>query len=209
MNITYAIIGITCLISIVVMNDPSQKSKLMFNAYAISKRNEWHRFVTSGFIHADFMHLLFNMYSLYSIGMVVEKIFSFHEYFGKMGSLVYILLYVGGLIMSGVYSFFKHRDNPHYNALGASGAVCAVIFSYVLILPTQQLVIFIFPMPAWLFGIIFLAISWIFARRQVGIVAHDAHFWGAVWGFIFPICLKPVLWYSFLAQLKMAVMYHS
>jgi membrane associated rhomboid family serine protease len=192
------------------MNDPAQKNKLMFNAYSISRRNEWYRFITCGLIHADFMHLLFNMYSLYSIGMAVEISFKKTEYFGhEKGMLFYILLYIGGLIMSEVYSFFTHKDNMHYNSLGASGAVCSVIFSFVLLYPTAQLNIFFIPLPGWIFGILFLAISWVLARRSVGFIAHDAHFWGAVWGFLFPIVLKPDLWYAFLGNLKMGLMYHS
>ncbi|MBI3509770.1 MAG: rhomboid family intramembrane serine protease [Bacteroidetes bacterium] len=199
--LTYMIIGITCVAYITAMNDPVLKMRYMFNAYAIAHRREWFRFFTHGLLHADFAHLLFNMLSLYFFGVNVERAFKSDELFGPgMGTFYYLLIYVGGLFVSSVYSFFKHRDNVNYNALGASGAVSAIIFTSILLFPMSRITLFILPIPvqAWIYGLFFLLISYLLARRNVGNIGHDAHFWGAVWGFVIPIIIKPHLWNDFL-----------
>ncbi|HXC03422.1 MAG TPA: rhomboid family intramembrane serine protease, partial [Bacteroidia bacterium] len=141
--ITYLIIGITVLISLAAMNNPDLKNKMMFNAYAIKHRKEWHRLFTHAFIHADLIHLLFNMFTLYSIGTIVEMLFQ--GIFEEKGRLFYVLLYIGGIFMSSVYSYEKNKNNMYYNALGASGAVSSVMFAFVLIAPMAKLTIMVIP----------------------------------------------------------------
>jgi membrane associated rhomboid family serine protease len=198
--ITYLIIGITVLISLAAMNNPDLKNKMMFNAYAIKHRKEWHRLFTHAFIHADLIHLLFNMFTLYSIGTIVEMLFQ--GIFEEKGRLFYVLLYIGGIFMSSVYSYEKNKNNMYYNALGASGAVSSVMFAFVLIAPMAKLTIMVIPMWSFLFGILFLAGSWYMGRRGQDNIGHDAHFWGAVYGVVFTLCLKPSLGLRFFNQIQ-------
>ncbi len=199
--ITYIIIGITLLVSIPAMNNADLKWKLMFNAYQIKHHWEWYRFFTHALIHADWAHLLFNLFSFYSFGLFVESAYADEEFFGGRGPLLYILLYVGGAAMSSVYSYEKNKDNIHYNALGASGAVSAVIFAFALINPMASISLFFIPMKAWIFGFFFLGVSWYLGRRGGGNIGHDAHFWGAVYGVVFTLCLKPSLAQEFITKI--------
>ncbi|MES2140140.1 MAG: rhomboid family intramembrane serine protease [Bacteroidota bacterium] len=201
--ITIVIIAITVLVSIISMDNHSLKNKLMFNAYMIHKRKEWYRFFSNGLIHADWMHLAFNMFSLYIFGGNVEQMYRDNDVFGAKGILFFILLYVGGLVMSSLYSYEKHKNDIYYNALGASGAVSAVIFAYIILAPTQKLMLLILPIPipAYLFGLIFLGIEYYMAKRGQGNIGHDAHFWGAVFGIAFTLILKPSLLQSFIEQI--------
>lgn len=208
--ITLIIIAITCVVSVMTMQNPELKNRFMFNAYAISHHREWYRFLTHGVLHANFMHLFFNMYALYLFGTFVERAFQLDVLFGKInGSLIYILLYVGGLIVSSIYSYFKHRDNSSYNALGASGAVSAVVFASILLNPLSKMGLMFIPVmiPSWIFGTLFLVVSWFLARRGVGNIGHDAHFWGAVYGFLLPIAFKPELLQSFYLLIRTFFLY--
>ncbi|MBA3704393.1 MAG: rhomboid family intramembrane serine protease [Bacteroidetes bacterium] len=200
--ITYIIIALTVFISIIAMDNNTLKNKLMFNAYMINKRKEWYRFFSNGLIHADWMHLAFNMYSLYIFGRAAEDFYL--TLFEERGILFFILLYVGGLGMSSIYSYEKHKNDIYYNALGASGAVSAVVFAFIVIAPTAQLG-FLFipvPIPAYLFGLLFLGIEYYLGKRGQSNIGHDAHFWGAVFGAVFTIILKPSLVTNFIDQIK-------
>lgn len=201
--ITIIIIAITVLVSIISMDNHSLKNKLMFNAYMIHNRKEWYRFFSNGLIHADWMHLAFNMFSLYIFGGNVEQMYRDNDVFGAKGILFFILLYIGGLVMSSLYSYEKHKNDIYYNALGASGAVSAVIFAFIILAPTQKLMLLILPIPipAYLFGLIFLGIEYYMAKRGQGNIGHDAHFWGAVFGIAFTLILKPSLLQSFIEQI--------
>ena len=201
--ITFIIIAITVFVSIISMDNPSLKNKLMFNAYMIHVRKEWYRFFSNGLIHADWMHLAFNMFSLYIFGGSVEAMYRNDDIFGSKGILYFILLYVGGLAMSSIYSYEKHKNNVYYNALGASGAVSAVIFAFIILAPTQKLMLLILPIPipAYLFGLIFLGIEYYLGKRGQSNIGHDAHFWGAIYGIAFTLILKPALLQSFIAQI--------
>lgn len=181
----------------------------MFNAYAIQHNREWWRFLSHGLLHANFAHLFFNMYALYLFGTFVERSFQLDFIFGKVnGMVIYLLLYVGGLVVSSIYSYFKHKDDYHYNALGASGAVSAVIYASILLNPLSKIYLFyVIGLPAWIFGFAYLALSWYLARRGNDNIGHDAHFWGAVYGFLLPLCFKPDLWYGFIGQIKAFFMY--
>ena len=208
--VTLAIILLTAGISIRAMNDPTLKNRFMFNAYAINHHKEWWRFFTGGVLHADYAHLMFNMLSLYFFGTVVEKQLCKPDFFGDGGGIfVYLLLYITAIPVSCFFTYFKQKDNKYYNALGASGAVSAIIFSSILIYPSMEISFFIIPIPltGWLYGIIYLAASWFMARRNIGNIGHDAHFFGAVYGFLLPIAFKPDLWYEFIGHLRTSLMY--
>ncbi|TND08438.1 MAG: rhomboid family protein [Bacteroidetes bacterium] len=191
--VTICLIVFTSLLSIQTMKNQSIKYKYMFNAYAIHKRREWWRFFTHGVLHADYQHLIFNMISLAFFGISAELYFT--GMFPLYGKLLFLLLYVLGLAASSLYSYSKHKDNMYYNALGASGAVSAVMFSSILMNPTSQIATMYMPvgMPAWVFGIVYLIISSVMARRGQDNIGHDAHFWGGVFGLIFTGIIEPSL----------------
>jgi membrane associated rhomboid family serine protease len=200
--ITLIIIAITVVVSIVAMDNHTLKNKLMFNAYMIRHNREAYRFLSNGLIHADWLHLIFNMYALWMFGQGVESMYN-AVYEGK-GVLFFILLYVGALVMSSLYSYEKHKDDIYYNSLGASGAVSAVVFAFIVLNPTAPLGLLFIPgrIPAYLFGIILLGIEHYLSRRGNTGIAHDAHFWGSIFGVVFTIVLKPSLAMDFIHRIQ-------
>lgn len=202
--ITYIILAITVFISITSMENQTLKNKLMFNAYMISHRKEWWRFFSHGLIHADWMHLIFNMYALYIFGTGVESMYRDDDVYGEKGILFFILLYVGGLVMSSLFSYEKNKNNMYYNSLGASGAVSAVIFAYIILNPTARMGLMFIPIriPAYIFGLLMLGFEHYLSKRGNTGIAHDAHFWGAVYGALLTILLKPSLATDFIFQIQ-------
>ena len=190
--ITYAIIGITVLTSLRAFNDPGLRYKMLFRPIDIKQKNEWYRFLSGGFIHADFGHLFINMFVLYSFGSYMETVFQ--SLFGPLGSLVYLLMYILAIPISSTYSYFKHQDDYGYSALGASGAVSAVLFSFIVVNPLGEiLLMLIIPIKAIIAGVLYLGYSHFMGKRNMDNVGHDAHFYGAVFGFLFTIAVKPSL----------------
>ena len=202
--ITLIIIGITTLVSIAAMENMSLRNKLMFNAYMIHHRREWYRFITSGFIHANWPHLIFNMYALWIFGRPVEEGFSASFIYGSKGPLFFVMLYFGALVMSSLYAYERHKDNVYYNSLGASGAVSAVIFAFIVLAPNAKLALLFIPvpLPAYLFGLLILVVEHYMSRRGNTGIAHDAHFWGSVFGIVFTIVLKPHLAIDFIEKIR-------
>jgi membrane associated rhomboid family serine protease len=203
LNVTTIIIFITVIISVISLNNGEIFSKLKFNAYDVKHSNHWYRFFTYGFVHAGYLHLFINMLVLYSFGRIVEANFKFH--FPEKALLYYILLYIGGLLLSIIPSFGKHKNDVFYNAVGASGAVSAIVFSSILLYPAGKIFFFMIPIgiPSPIFGILYLVYEATMARRAKDNIGHDAHFWGAVFGLIFTIALKPALVPLFFQQLGM------
>ncbi len=167
--------------------------KLKFNAYMIYHRKEWFRMFSAGLLHANWMHLGFNMFTLYFFGPIVEQYFEL--IFGKLGILLFILFYILALGVSSIYDLIKHKNDHHYNAIGASGAVAAVLFAAILFEPMMGLNIMFIPIdiPALFFGPAYLIYSYYMGRKQIDNIGHDAHFWGSVFGFVFPIILIVIL----------------
>ena len=191
--ISLIIIGITSLYSILAFQNRDLFSKSLFNACQIKSDREWQRFFTYALVHADWPHLLVNMYSLYLFGQAVEDYFGI--LFNEKAMLYFILLYLGGIVLSVYPAFEKHKNDYQYNAVGASGAVSAVVFSCIVIAPQMKLM-FIFlpiPMPAFVFGGLYLFYSWYMAKRGADGIGHDAHFWGAIFGIVFTFLLMPRL----------------
>jgi membrane associated rhomboid family serine protease len=191
MNLTLIIIIITSIVSFMAFSNAVAFYKLKFNAALINHNRQYYRFITYGFIHADWMHLLVNMFVLFSFGTAVEN--SFQAYFSVRGPLFFLLLYFGGLAFSTLPAFSRHKNNDYYNAVGASGAVSAVLFSAIIMNPQMSIVFLFFPVPtpAWIFGILYLVYSAYMAKKGTDNIGHDAHFWGAVFGLVFTIALNP------------------
>lgn len=175
--------------------------KLQFNAYLIKHKKQSYRFFSYALIHADWLHLLVNMYVLYSFGGIVEQIFK--GTFGNIGMLYYLLLYVGGVMFSTIYDFAKQKNNPGYNAVGASGAVSAIVFASILLYPEGSIYIFPIPfaLPSWVFGGFYLAYSAYMGKRAKDNIGHNAHFWGAIFGIVFTFILYPGSIQNFFSQI--------
>ena len=190
--ITIIIIAITCIVSILCFNGTLNGNKLIFNAYQVWHRKEWYRMLTSGMIHSGWGHLFFNMLTLYFFGRVVEQYFS-AAFGGVLGTVLYVVLYVSALAISSLGDLVKYRDNWNYNALGASGAVSAVLFASILFAPKMGIYIYLIPIPVpgYIFAPLYLLYCWYMAKRNVDNIGHTAHFWGAVYGLLFPIICKP------------------
>lgn len=183
--VTVIINAITCLISYIAFNNSNLMEKFIFYPPAIG-RGEWYRFITSGFVHADWSHLIFNMFALYLFGSQIEKVFI--DSFGSAaGTGLYVLLYVLGLIVSIIPTWFKEKNNTRYRSLGASGAVSAIVFAYILVFPMNFMGIIFVPifLPAFLFGIIYVAASIYLEKKQNSNINHNAHIAGGVFGIAF------------------------
>lgn len=186
------IIIVTVGMSLYAWSNQSVFQGWMMNPRAIDRNREYHRFITSGFIHADYMHLFFNMFTLYSFGGIIEQLFiQKFDNDPKIGSVAYVIFYVVAIIVADLSTFFKHRKDSNYNSLGASGAVSAVIFGAILFFPTGQVAVFFIPMPAFIFAILYLAYTYYEMRRGNGYINHSAHWWGAVFGISVMIFMFP------------------
>lgn len=188
---TTVIVIITALVSIVGFQNRDLLSRFMFNAYLVKHANQWYRVVSHALIHSGWMHLAVNMWVLWLFGKMSEQYFT--AYRGTAGMFGYGALYLGGILFSTLPSFQKHQDNFNYNALGASGAVSAVLFSSIYFNPTMDLYLMFIPIPipAVLFGIGYLALEWYMDKKSNDNIAHDAHFWGAAFGFSYSILMVP------------------
>lgn len=188
LSVTLLIIILTTVVSIGGFSNQKVINDLIFYPPAISQKKQWYRFFTCGLIHADVFHLIFNMYALYTFGDAIESIFE--RLFGEIGMLLYIGLYVSALLVSLLPTYLKNKDNYHYRSLGASGAVAAVVFATIMFIPMGEIGLFFVPglgFPAFIFGIIYLAVTAYLDRRGGGGINHSAHFWGSVYGIVFVI----------------------
>ncbi len=192
-TITLSIVLLTAVISFTAFSNEKVMDDLIFYPPAITNRNQWYRFITCGFIHADIMHLAFNMYSFYLFGDMVEKAFGI--LFGESGKIIYVLLYVSALIVSVLPTYINHQNDYHYRSLGASGAVSAIIFAGIFLYPTMGMGIFPIPfhIPGFVFGPLFLGISYYLANKGQGNINHSAHIWGAIYGIVFLIITSTFL----------------
>jgi membrane associated rhomboid family serine protease len=162
----------------------------MFNPYAVRNRREYYRFITSGFIHQDYIHLFFNMFTLYFFGSMIEQVYGY--IFGDLGWVLYVAMYLIAIVVADFSTYMKHKNQPNYNSLGASGGVAAVLFSSILYDPTNNLYIFaLIPIPGFILGALFLIYSFQRSKQTRDRINHDAHLWGALFGVAFTIVLDP------------------
>lgn len=199
--VTPFIIAISALVSIIAFSNRILFDRLKFNAYFVTHSKEWYRTLTYGLIHANWMHLIINMYVLYSFGNVVEHFFGL--LFFEKAQFYFVLMYVSSLAISVLPDLQKHKENPTYNAVGASGAVSAVVFASILFFPVGEIYLFFIPfgIPSFIFGAVYLIYSVYMAKKESDNIGHMAHFSGAVFGFIFPILFKPKLFILFFEQI--------
>jgi membrane associated rhomboid family serine protease len=188
MSFTLIIIIITGFITYKGLSDRSFQYKMMFNPYQVYQRKEWYRLVSHGFIHADFMHVAFNLYALWMFGPIIDSKFAY--YFPGKSATLYGVLYIGGVVASSLMSLEKHKNNPTYNALGASGAFSAVVFAAIMMDPMMHLSVFFIPMRGWMMGILYLGYSHYMSKKNIDNIGHDAHFWGAVFGLLIMVVFR-------------------
>jgi membrane associated rhomboid family serine protease len=195
---TWILIGLTVLVSWLAFERPQLLERLILWPPAIDRKREYERLVTYGFVHADWMHLLFNMITLYFFGPLAERFYSAH-----LGPLGYPLFYFSALVASILPTYLRHRKDASYRSLGASGAVAAVLFTFVLLAPWATIGVFFIPMPAIVFGVLYLGYSVWADRRGHGNINHAAHFWGAVYGMAFAVFADPDVLQDFAGKLLM------
>ncbi len=197
---TIILIAITVAVSYAAFKSPKLMENLQFNASKIYHKHEYHRLISHAFVHANWEHLFVNMIVLFSFGQAIEMYFKYN--FGNNHILYYFLLYFGGILTSNLYALIKHRDNYFYNAVGASGAVASILFAAIFFDPWNKIYFFgILPIPGIIFAALYLFYSYQMSVKQKDNVAHDAHFLGALFGFIFPILINPMLFQTFLDKL--------
>jgi len=191
MSVTLLLIAVTVAISLWAWNNPSLMDRWIMNPYAVVKRGEYHRLITSGFLHADMGHLFFNMLSFYFFGQGVERIFG--ELFGDLGGAVLVGFYLIAIVISDIPTLMKYKNSPGYNSLGASGGVSAIIFATILIFPLTPIYFFFIPVPipGFIFAFLYLAYSYYSARRGDTGINHDAHMYGGLFGVLFMAIAYP------------------
>ena len=197
-NITLIIILITSGVSFLAWNNKALYDKLIFNPYSIFHKNEWHRLFSSALLHADIPHLVINMFVLYSFGSFIEQVYAIYM---PGGIITYVVMYILSIAAANIKTLFENKNNVWYNAVGASGAVSAVVFAFVLVAPKEQIYFFgLLPIPAFLYGLLYLVYSQYMAKKGNDNIGHDAHFFGAVFGFVFTGLLRPELFQLFIKQ---------
>ncbi len=199
MSISLIIIIAIVVTSIAGFNQPELVDRYNFNAYRIIHQKEYYRLITHGFFHGGWTHLLVNMFVLWSFGDAVIYYFSASIHWNS--NMLFLIFFLSSLIVSSLYSLAKEKNNPYYNAIGASGAISGIIFITILYAPYQTIYLYFIPIPGILLGVGYLIYTRIMSKKNIDNIGHDAHFWGAVYGFIFPILFNPGLLPHFLNQL--------
>lgn len=184
LSITLIIIILTSIVSFTALSNQKVTNDLIFYPPAFSQQNQWYRFLSCALLHADFFHLLFNMWVLYSFGSMLEE--NFKLLFGDLGGILYVALYIISQIICLIPTYIKHKDDSYYRSLGASGAVSAVLFATIFLFPLAGIGILFIPVriPGFIFGFIYLGVTMYMARKGGDNLNHSAHFWGAASGII-------------------------
>lgn len=184
----------TIVTSLYAFNDPGLYGKFMLHPYSVSRKHKIYTLITSGLIHADWMHLIFNMMTFYFFAFRLEAM---------IGSIPFGIIYFLGLILSDIPSVIKHKNDMWYNSLGASGAISAVLFSFILFEPLSKIGIFPIPIQiwAWVFGLLYLVYCWQMAKNSRDNINHDAHLFGALAGLIITVILVPGIIPNFISKL--------
>ncbi len=167
--------------------------KYSLSPYLLVTQNKWYLIITSGFLHADFVHLLFNMLTFYFFAPILEQ---------TIGTFDFLLLYFGSMILGSITTLIKYKKDPHYRSLGASGGVSGIIFAFILYYPNFNIYLyFAIGIPAPLFAVLYLVYCYLAARYSKDNINHEAHFWGAAVGMILAIIMNPKVIFEFLNKI--------
>lgn len=193
---TLAILAVTVLVSWRAFGDRRLLDRLLLWPPAIDRQRQYERLITHGFVHADWQHLLFNMITLYFFGRHVERMFA--PYIGAAG---FVLFYLSAILVAILPTWLRHRHDPGYRSLGASGAVSAVLFAFILVQPWALIFVFFIPVPAIVYAVLYIGYSIWMDRRGGDGVNHSAHLWGAGYGVLFTVIMEPRVVETFAARL--------
>jgi membrane associated rhomboid family serine protease len=184
-KITLVIIIINVLFSINGFNNRDFFEKYKFQIGPITN-GDYIRILSSGFLHVDFNHLLFNMLTLYFFADIL---------IASIGSISFLIIYFTSMVAGNILTYFYHKDNHYYSAVGASGAVMGVLFSFILLFPTEKIYIMFIPIgiPAYIVGVAYLAYTVFGMKRQLGNIGHSAHLGGAIGGLLLMLIMYPAL----------------
>lgn len=196
MTVTLIIIALTSVISFMGFKDEKLIDRLILWPPAITRGKEWWRLASCGLIHADVPHLVFNMITLYFFGRAMEGF-----YVSRGGAIGYLIFYVGALVVSSLPSYLQHKNDSRYRSLGASGAVSAVLFAYILLAPWSKIIVLVLPLPAILYAVAYVVYSLYMDKQRLDNVNHSAHLWGAAYGVFATILIEPGVVAHFLRQL--------
>lgn len=191
------ILAATCIVSFMAFNNRRLIDDLILWPPAIERKREYYRLVTYGLIHADPMHLLFNMMTLFFFGRLMEPFYN-----QSLGAFGFGLFYLGGLVISILPTYLKNRRNNNYHSLGASGAVSAVLFGFVMLAPWNRILVFFLPVPAIIYAVLYVAYSIYMDQRGQGNINHSAHLWGAAYGVVFTVLVNPAVLPNFLQAMS-------
>jgi membrane associated rhomboid family serine protease len=196
MILTLVIIAITCVVSWIAFKDGKLMQRLLLWPPAIEKKHEYWRLLSYGLVHADFQHLLFNMITLFFFGRAMEWLYARH-----LGPLGFLWFYLGGLLVSILPTYIQNRRNANYHSLGASGAVSAVLFAFILLQPWATIYVYVIPVPAIIYAALYVGWSIYADMKRNDNVNHSAHLWGAAYGVAFTAVMEPRVLGLFLSQL--------
>ena len=204
--ITYTFLAIIVVFSVYCFNNKQAMYKYMFHPYSIHHNKEHYRFLTHAFIHGDYIHLIFNCLALLSFGINIEDHY-FPVLFGeKLGKVMYLLLFTGGIYAASFTEYFLNKNNKSYSSLGASGAISSVMFCWIMLSPLGTIGLFFIPMKGWIAGILLLGVSYYLIRRKKtgnynDNISHESHFWGALFGIAFILVAKPSVAKEFIHEI--------
>lgn len=200
MSVNIIIIFSIAAVSFLGFSNQTLFLKFLFKPYSILKDKEWYRFISSAWLHADYIHLFVNLFVLYSFGNYLE--YFLNVYYEEQSSVLYLFLFLGSTVVSHIPSYVKHKSNINYQAVGASGGVSGILFAYILINPLSMLELYLFiPIPAIVFGILYLWYSYYMSKKNMDNIGHEAHIYGALGGMTLITIIKPGIWVSFFNQL--------
>ncbi|SDY25455.1 Membrane associated serine protease, rhomboid family [Lysobacter sp. yr284] len=194
--ITFVLIAVTVLVSWQAFEKRRLYERLVLWPPGVERFRQYDRLLTHGFVHADWMHLLFNMITLYFFGRAVEGVFS-----QLVGPGMFALFYLSAIVVAILPSYLRHRKDAGYVSLGASGAVSAVLFAFVLVDPWNWIIVFVIPVPAVVYAIAYVGYSYWMDKRGGDNINHNAHLSGAIYGLLFMLLMKPALFWFFLERL--------
>ncbi len=201
LSLTLLLTLFTIGISLLAFNNSMYFYKLRHHPYTEFRKNEYHRWLTSSLLHGDYWHLFVNMFVFYQFGGVVEEVFT-AVYGDLTGRLLFLVLYLGSVVAGDLPSYFKHKNDEGYSSIGASGGVAGVMFAYAMFAPTSVIKLYLFiPLYTIVWALLYLMYEHWASRRMQDNIGHDAHLYGAIFGFIATAVMIPKAFPHFISEI--------